>query len=227
MEAEILKDLPSEYVVKYINSFQPDPKKFIIIMEYCKYGDLQFQISSMKKLNKKYQEEEIMFWFVQLLLGLKDIHNSKILHRDIKPENVFITDNLKPMIGDFGVSRINNSETQAKKEQAGTIHYMAPEVLDKSYMCFQSDVWSMGVILYELCAFQHPFRGEMKEQIMMSILNTEPDPLPKICSPDMNDLVTKLLTKNHNDRPDVPTIFKIPFVKGMLKKLRDKKLSKP
>jgi serine/threonine protein kinase len=61
----------------------------------------------------------------------------------------------------------------------------------------------------------------------MSILNTEPDPLPKICSPDMNDLVTKLLTKNHNDRPDVPTIFKIPFVKGMLKKLRDKKLSKP
>ena len=87
-------------------------------------------------MNKKYQEEEIMFWFVQLLLGLKDIHNSKILHRDIKPENVFITDNLKPMIGDFGVSRINNSETQAKKDVAGTIYYMAPEVLDKSYMCF-------------------------------------------------------------------------------------------
>ena len=54
MEAEILKDLPSDYVVKYVNSFMPNPKKFIIIMEYGKHGDLKFQISGMRKLNKKY-----------------------------------------------------------------------------------------------------------------------------------------------------------------------------
>jgi NIMA (never in mitosis gene a)-related kinase len=83
----------------------------------------------------------------------------------------------------------------------------------------------MGVILYELCALKQPFSGDDRNQVMMTIIYKEPDPLPKVFSPEMNDLVSQLLTKNHNDRPDVPTIFKMPFVKGMLKKLEKGKLA--
>lgn len=111
MEAEILKDLPSNYVVKYINSFQPDSKIFIIVMEYCKHGDLYYQIKSMKRLKKKYEEDQIMFWFVQMMMGLKDIHHNNVLHRDIKPDNLFITEDLRPMIGDFGISKVDDAST--------------------------------------------------------------------------------------------------------------------
>lgn len=160
LEADILKELNSDFVTKYINSFFPNPKKLIIVMEYCRYGDLDYQIKEMKKLNKKYTEDQIMYYFSQLMLALKDIHSARIMHRDIKAMNVFIGDGNKPHVGDFGVSKVSEPGDKDKGSLIGTIFYMAPEVCDRKPYRFQSDVWSMGIVLYELLSLERPFEAK-------------------------------------------------------------------
>lgn len=77
----------------------------IIIMEYCQYGDLSYQVKQNEKVQKAFTESQIMYWLVQMLLGLKDIHSQQINHRDIKLLNVFLTKNNIVKIGDFGISK--------------------------------------------------------------------------------------------------------------------------
>jgi NIMA (never in mitosis gene a)-related kinase len=101
------------------------------------------------KLQKKLNEDQIMYWFLQLLLAMRDIHTQKILHRDIKTANVFISTGNQLKIGDFGISQ---PETKVMKgEMCGTLYYMAPEVINRKKYSYESDVWSLGCILYELC----------------------------------------------------------------------------
>lgn len=113
-ESEILKELNSDHVVKYINSYQDNDKKLIIVMEYCEFGDMTYQIKQRKNKNQKYSEDEIMYWFSQLVLAMRDIHKTKVMHKDIKTLNVFLAKGNRPLIGDFGVSAINEDPTNEK-----------------------------------------------------------------------------------------------------------------
>ena len=78
-------------------------------MEYCQEKDLAHHIELMKKKNKHFNENLVITWLFQLVVGLQYIPSKKVLHRDIKPENIFIDENLNVKIGDFGVSRLLNS----------------------------------------------------------------------------------------------------------------------
>ena len=130
LEADLLKSLDSQYIVQYKNMFkQENGKILVIIMEYCQYGDLSEQLKRAVKAEKKLNEDQVMYWFIQLLMALRDIHKQKILHRDIKSLNVFISKGNLLKIGDFGISQ---PETQAMKaEFCGTLIYMAPEIINK------------------------------------------------------------------------------------------------
>ena len=106
-----------------------------------------------------------------MLLGLKDIHSQQINHRDIKLLNVFLTQNNVIKIGDFGISKKNDGSS----ETVGTIHYMAPEVVNAKPYSPESDVWSLGCLLYELCTMNKPFKSEGGQLgIMSQILTAEP-----------------------------------------------------
>jgi len=86
---------------------------------------------------------------------LRDIHRDQIFHRDIKSLNVFITEEKQLKIGDFGISQIY--DPQVKGEICGTLQYMAPEIIDSKPFGFESDVWSLGCVFYELCSKKKPF----------------------------------------------------------------------
>ena len=125
-----------------------------------------------------------MFWFCQLILSLRDIHKQRIYHRDIKTLNVFISSDQILKIGDFGISK---NQDEIEGEMVGTVMYMAPEVINSHPYTAESDIWSLGVILYEICTNNRPFGNQIVDQasIMTQILSTEPEDIPKTYSQDL------------------------------------------
>ena len=140
--------------------------KLCIVMEYCDGGDLAGKIEKRQEDSKKagkwlyLSEDQVLHWFTQIALGVKHVHDRKILHRDLKPQNVFMTKKDFCKIGDFGVSSVLKRTEDRAQSVAGTPYYFAPELyLDEPYS-FSADVWSLGIMLYEMCALEYPFNSE-------------------------------------------------------------------
>lgn len=137
-------------------------------MENAKHGDL----SALMKL-PNIQLEQKLVWFTQICLAVDAIHDAKIIHRDLKPMNIFIDSFGFIKIGDFGVSKAVLNATKKVSTIAGTYEYMAPEVIQEELYDNKIDIWSLGVILYELVCGFLPFEG--KNFILMSnIISKEP-----------------------------------------------------
>jgi NIMA (never in mitosis gene a)-related kinase len=151
-EALVLKDLRHPHIVSYKNSYI-DNTQLVIVMEYCAGGDLSNCIRIHKEKNQPFSERLILNWFVQIVLALDFIHSKKILHRDIKSGNIFLTANGTVKIGDFGISRVLEGSNDAASTMVGTPVYMSPEVCQSRPYTYKSDIWSLGCLLHELCAF--------------------------------------------------------------------------
>ena len=110
------------------------------------------------------------------MIGLKYIHHNNIFHRDIKPENIFICDDGTVKIIDFGCSfKIKVLDKETDKLQIGTPHYMAPELVKQKRYNHKVDIWSVGVMLYEMCVGQDPFNDKATEDIYKNIKEAKPD----------------------------------------------------
>ena len=146
-------------------------------------------------------------------MALDNIHTRKILHRDLKSQNIFLTKNNFVKLGDFGISKVlENTIAMAATVQC-TPYYMSPEVCQNKPYSYQSDIWALGCILYELCALKHAFHSENLLGLVYKIVQEEPDPLPDTFSSEMQDLVTLLLNKDNTQRPRIIDIIRRPFVK--------------
>ena len=120
-------------------------------------GDLAFHIKKKQQKNETFSEQEIFHWFVQICMALEYVHSRKVIHRDIKTQNVFLTGSKTIKVGDFGISKVLESTTQVAMTVVGTPYYMAPESCQSEPYTSKSDVWALGVILFELCALKQPF----------------------------------------------------------------------
>ena len=154
-EAYLLKIIDDENIIKYIDSFFYDDS-FYLIMEFCSNLDLRSFINEHKKENKLINEQTLWEIILNLCNGIKIIHNNNMIHRDLKPENIFISDNYKIKIGDFGISKILN-ETNYAQTFAGTLLYMAPEMINGDKYTNKVDIWALGCIIYELCTLDYCF----------------------------------------------------------------------
>ena len=132
----------------------------IIIMEFCEHGDLAYHVRKKKAKNEQFSETEIMNWFVQLCLSLEYVHSRKILHRDLKTQNIFLTKDNTVKLGDFGISKVLECTQDHAMTVQGTPYYMSPEVCQNKPYTYQSDIWALGCILYELCTLKHAFHAE-------------------------------------------------------------------
>ena len=121
-------------------------------MEFCSEGNLRNFIDKHKEDNTLIEKNIICTIIKQICIGIKEIHNKKIVHRDIKPENIFIKENLNIKIGDFGISKQLNSYNiyTITTKKLGSDYYAAPEIKYNGIYNEKSDIYSLGCIIYEL-----------------------------------------------------------------------------
>jgi len=125
--------------------------------------------------------EETIDMAIQVAEGLAKAHGKEIVHRDIKPANVMVTDDGVVKIVDFGLAKLSGKTILTKEGTTlGTVAYMSPEQTRGTDVNHRTDIWALGVILYEMLAGEQPFKGDYEQAIMYSIMNEEPDPIKKV-----------------------------------------------
>ncbi len=137
---------------------------------------------------------------IQICEGLEKAHQAGIVHRDIKPSNIVIGSDERPKLLDFGLATVKGTEKLTQTGSTlGTIGYMSPEQIQVKEIDHRSDLFSLGVVFYEMITGRLPFKGDTEAGTLNSILNDTPEPLSRYKSnvPDeLQQIVTKLLEKN-------------------------------
>jgi TolB-like protein/Tfp pilus assembly protein PilF/predicted Ser/Thr protein kinase len=141
---------------------------------------------------------------LQVAEGLGEAHRKKIIHRDIKPGNIMLTDKGSAKIMDFGLAKALGMSLITKDAKTmGTVAYMSPEQAQGQPVDHRTDIWSLGVVLYEMLSGQLPFKGEVDQSVIHSILNREPESITrhrKDLSPGLEEIILRALAKKPGDR---------------------------
>jgi dienelactone hydrolase len=148
--------------------------------------------------------EDALGYAVQIAEGLAKAHATGIVHRDIKPANVLVTGDGVVKIVDFGIAKLLGQTSVTRTgTKFGTLTYMSPEQVAGSVVDARSDLWSLGVVLYEMVAGQPPFRGEQPEAVTVAIAHAAPQRLTSLRSDvplALEHIVNRVLAKSPNDR---------------------------
>ena len=187
-----------------VKDYFEDYKNIYIILELCKNKSLA---DYLYKRGGRLTEIEVKCFIFQLLQGLQCLHKKEIIHRDLKPSNLLLDDKYELKIGDF--SKIAE-RGKRRYSICGTYNYMAPEIFEnngKGYS-FEVDIWSVGIIMYELLTGKLPFNGENNDEIRKNILSFQPknldvSGLSKLAA----DLIIQILEKEPKKRPGINQII--------------------
>ena len=204
---KILSKINNEYIVKYYH-YYIENDYLNILREYAGNSNLKKFIKNYKEKEELIKENIIENIIRQICIGLKDIHKNKIIHRDLTPENIFIDENNKIKIGDFGVSIIfNNKYKYEDKDIIGSFHYIAPEIDEENIYDYKSDIYSLGCIIYELFTLNEYYYNYNynPDDTLLDIKEFKID--TKIYNPKWDELLDLLLKKDYNERPTVEEVF--------------------
>eukprot|EP00727_Mastigamoeba_balamuthi_P002114 m51a1_g1190 putative protein serine threonine kinase (440) ;mRNA; f:420644-422711 len=217
-EADILKMVKHTNIVSVFDVYD-SPSTLCIAFQYCEGGDL-FDATVGRG---KFPEEEARHIFLQLLHGVRYLHEQKIVHRDLKPENVLLeTKGANPhiRITDFGMAKMLGGSSFVTSTLCGTPQYVAPEVLRKAEDTsapgygVACDLWSLGALLYFILFGRPPFQSE-GAQLLESIKNAEysiPQEQEENVSPEAKDLIKGLLNTDPAARLTAEEALKHPWV---------------
>ena len=197
-EAQAAGSLQHPNVVTIYDFGEVDDHLFIA-MEYVEGDDL----ADLLAKNVTIRTSDALDLIIGLLHGLAYAHKRGIIHRDIKPANIRVDGEGKARLMDFGVAHLASSELTSTGMLLGTPAYMAPEQITGGAVTAETDLFSVGAVLYELLAGRRPFIGETLQSLMYSILNKAPEPLDKFIPklpPGLNDVVMRALAKEPSHR---------------------------
>jgi len=230
-EAKLLADLNHPNVVRFRDAFPSTAEgsdALCIVTELCTGGDLHEEIRARREATPApayLSERAVIDLFVQLAMALDHVHSRSVLHRDLKTQNIFLARGTRDFIvklGDFGVSRaLTSAEDLAARTVAGTPYYLAPEICMNLPYSFQSDVWSLGCVLYELCSLRHAFQSESLLGLVFQISKGTVDPLDaRRYSPELRGLASELLERDPARRPSLREVLARPFIQAHVAEFR-------
>lgn len=213
-EVEIIKEVNHPCIVDFIDKIE-NRRNIHLIMEYVGRVNLRNKIDKKRGFMSY---EEIKKIFVRVVEGVSYLHRKDIVHCDLKLENIVLNRD-KVRLVDFGFARKN-----AHKESdiiCGTPNYMSPELIKREkHWPKPADVWSLGILLFYMISKKFPFTGKKETDLMLSILQTEPN-YELINHPDARKLLQAILRKNPFERITVHKILHSDFLRGV------KRISKP
>ena len=220
-EAQILGKLDHQNIIKLFEVFDSKKPKHTlnIVTEYADGGDLSEKIKSQN--NKPFTESEILDYFTQICLALKHIHEKKIIHRDLKSGNVFLMKNGLVKLGDFGIAKGFQNTMDKAKTMVGTPYYLSPEILENKPYDSKSDIWSLGVLLYEMMTFKMPFNANSLPMLSVKILRGNYAPPPAVYTKDLREIVSKCLLVDPKKRPTIQAILRMPIIQNRIKNFLD------
>ena len=212
-EADLMAQHEHSNICRYVASFADEgSQKFYLVMEYADGGDLAGAINRRWSAGRYWPEADAMSIFVMCLVAIRHCHAKRIVHRDIKAANVFLTKAGVVKLGDFGVSkRLRGREgaTVLAQTQVGTPYYLSPEIFEGQAYGFKSDVWSLGVLLYEVLALKVPFEARSMAALCRLVTGAkDPKPLPPAYSPQAAALVKQLLSRDPGRRPSADRVLR-------------------
>jgi serine/threonine protein kinase len=175
--------------------------QYFIAMAYYEGETLKDKIESSKE---GLDVEEAINITIQIARGLTRAHSKDIIHRDIKPANILMTKEGEVKLIDFGLAKLKGHTMLTKAGTTlGTVAYMSPEQTTGGVVDQRSDIWSLGVMLYEMLTGEQPFKGEYEQAIVYSIMNEQPEFITKIRSEvpvQIEQILEKALVKNPEKR---------------------------
>ena len=198
-EAQTASSLDHTNICTIYEIDETDDGQLFIAMAYCSGETVKEKIAhGALKLS------EALDIAIGTTRGLARAHKKNIVHRDIKPANILITEDGETKIVDFGLAKlIGKTKITKTGSTPGTAAYMSPEQLRAGDVDHRTDIWSLGVLLYELTTGRHPFKGDYDQAIMYSIINDEPEPVTNIepeARMDLERIIMKALTKDAGRR---------------------------
>ena len=176
-----------------------------LVMEYVAGRTLSHVLAE-----RTMTEKEVMKIGLQLAMALEEAHEKGVVHRDLKPANMVVTPKGQVKVLDFGLADLlemgeaGQASTKTGSAPAGTLRYMAPEVLQGRRADRRSDIWSLGVVLYEMACGKPPFQGSSTYELTTAIVRNEPQPLPPHISPALRTVIVNCLAKVPEQRYQRP-----------------------
>ena len=213
-EVIILRKVDHSNIIKFLDVFtRTKPNNSLnIVTEYADGGDLSQKLKRLKHKKIPLTEKEILNYLVQICLALNHIHKKKIIHRDLKSGNVFLTKSGLVKLGDFGISKGFKNTWEKAQTKVGTPYYLSPEIINCKPYDSKSDIWALGVLIYEMMTFKMPFNASSLPSLSLKIIKGYYQAPPPSYSKDLIELVKKCLSLEPNNRPSAESILKLPFI---------------
>ncbi|OHT06192.1 CAMK family protein kinase [Tritrichomonas foetus] len=203
-EVQNLKKLAHKNIIHLYDAFETDEYLFMVL-EYCQYGTIiEFLKQSNSSVNTRYL-------YYQIIKAVQYIHSLRIAHLDIKPANILVDANGTPKLSDFGLSTVVLSYNNQISNYCGSPLYSPPEMKkDSSYDAFCSDIWSLGVTIYEIASGRSPYKCLQRvnwEQLLEE---------SHFGSDEFSDVLKSMIVVNPNMRKQCGEVLKMPLFKNLI-----------
>ena len=220
-EVRILASINHPNVIGYKEAFWEDKTSSLnIVMEYANDGDLQSKIIKMRNEGGFFKESLIWEYSIQMIEGLKALHDKKIMHRDLKSANIFLfKENHQCKLGDMNVSKVIKEKVLLT--QTGTPYYASPEVWRDEPYSYKSDLWSIGCVIYELCELHPPFKGKDLDELFEDVCKGDPQRINKIYSNDLWNMIMMLLQVDVEKRVDCNLFLKSKLIRQKIQEMKN------
>jgi len=206
-ETQLMSQLrPHSNVVAFLGISTSVNSLPVIITEYCDGGNLVQLIRSDKNIDRT----TILKILCGTAAGILHLHKENIIHRDLAARNILLTSKYEAKVSDFGLSRVLNDDSDSNKTESNTgpIKWMAPESLNDKIYSVKSDVWSFGVVIYEITFRKDPYEGLSIPQVVSKVITQQVSlPRPTEEYPLLAELMNSCLKYNSTERPTFEQIF--------------------